>query len=231
MCQFLEPQIDPLTPSVARMLDQDGYIQLHDAIPADWLPRLRTVFESALRASDDWPVPRGHDWRHAQVDLDARVRNVCRLPMLLSAVAHIIRGPFFLSQVEGRDPRHGNATQALHRDVESETPQHAIAFAYLDDFDACNGATQVVAGSHRRGHRPSEPTILQGKAGDVMVMDARLIHGATTNRSGAPRRTLLIAYAAEVLSDMLAESATIRGVRMSTAHIFIPGLSSPPTAG
>ncbi|CCE02259.1 hypothetical protein BRAS3809_5900006 [Bradyrhizobium sp. STM 3809] len=64
----------------ARRLDAEGYLLLHGAIPADWLEPLRQAFEAGTRPSEQWPVPRGRDWRHAMVDLDPIVQRVCRLP-------------------------------------------------------------------------------------------------------------------------------------------------------
>ena len=49
----------------APQLHSDGYALLRGAIPSDWLSELRTAFDRGVRPSDQWPVPRGADWRHA----------------------------------------------------------------------------------------------------------------------------------------------------------------------
>ena len=214
------PRIMPLEPADAAALGRDGYLLLRGAVPREWLEPLRAAFDTNILPSDQWPVPRGHDWMHALLDLEPIVQQVCRLPSLLACAAQIIGGPFFLSQVEGRAPCQNNATQILHRDVEGETAEHAIAFVYLDAYDATNGATQLVPGSHRDGAPPTSPTIMAGEAGDVVIMDARLLHGATTNHSGAARRSLLVCYTAMALYDEQAATAAIRGVRMDTNEVF-----------
>src|SRR6201999_601323 len=54
----------------AHRLDEQGYLMLRGAIPAEWLVPLREAFEAGALPSAQWPVPRGLDWRHAMVDLD-----------------------------------------------------------------------------------------------------------------------------------------------------------------
>ena len=82
----------------ARRLDIKGYLLLRGAIPTAWIEPLRDAFEAGALPSEMWPVPRGADWRHAQLDLDATVQQVCRLPVMLAAVHHTLREPFFLAQ-------------------------------------------------------------------------------------------------------------------------------------
>ena len=83
-----------------RKLHQDGYVLLRGAIPAQWLNDLRTAFDAGITPAEQWPVPRGADWRHALLDLVPVVHAVCRLPELLAVVGALIGERFFLSQVE-----------------------------------------------------------------------------------------------------------------------------------
>jgi len=212
----------------AGRLDEDGFLLLRGAIPANWIEPLRAAFEVGYLSSEKWPVPRGHDWRHALLDLDPTVQNVCRLPTLLAAAHHILKLPFFLSQVEGREPRPGGGAQLLHSDSpDSDVPRTVSALAFLDPFGPANGATQVVPGSHRgavaelaSGQRYPQGNVTIGNAGDILVFGSNLLHGATRNTSGAPRRSLLISYAIEALRDRDHTTRTLRAVRMDTDEMF-----------
>ena len=212
-------------------LHEDGYVLLRNAIPADWLDHLRDAFDAGVLPSSQWPVPRGPDWRHSQLDLDPRVQAVCRLPMLLAAAGTLIGERFFLAQVEGREPLGGGGHQGLHRDYSAERPGDTVnALAFFDDFGPDNGATRLVPGSHRPA--PDAPPVdlsdesgaiqLSGKAGDILVFDADLIHAGTLNPSGARRRSILIGYFAESRHASHLQTAHLRGVRMDTSERFEP---------
>ena len=212
-------------------LHQDGYALLRGVIPAEWLDDLRAAFDTCAKPSDQWPVPRGPDWRHSLLDLEPKVQAVCRLPGVLAVVGELIGERFFLAQVEGREPLAGGGYQTLHRDLCAQRPGDTVnAIAYFDDYGPGNGATRIVPASHRTaaGEPPfefndeSRSVQFAGCAGDILVFDADLVHAASVNPTGARRRTILIGYSAESLYASHLETMHLRGVRMDTAERFDP---------
>ncbi|WP_426809184.1 phytanoyl-CoA dioxygenase family protein [Pseudomonas sp. WOUb67] len=223
-------------------LHRNGYVLLRQVIAHAWLDNLRSAFESGVKPLEQWPVPRGPGWRHSQLDADPLIQAVCRLPHLLTTVGELIGERFFLSQVDGRDPIAGGGHQPLHRDLFGLRPgDTAGALIYLDDFGHDNGATRIVPGSHRPmpDAQPfdfddeTQSIQLAGRAGDILVFDVGLVHAASRNFSGEPRRTLMASYRAESLYALHLETQLLRDVRMDTGDRFEPSgeaLGKMPTA-
>lgn len=211
-----------MRPTDLSQLDSEGYVILRGTFPPTWLEPLRAAFEAGVEAASHAPVPRGADWRHSLLDTDPIVQQLCRLPLLLDGVRHLIRQPFFLSQVEGREPLQGNNAQLLHRDAAEAPGEYVAAMAWLDDYGAHNGATQLIAGSHRnRETALTAAQLLEGQAGDILLFDPEVLHGATVNSSGARRRSLLISYAAVTRRAQLQPTESLRNVRMDTSEVFV----------
>lgn len=216
-----------------KQLHQDGYALLRQAIPNEWLADLRAVFDAGVKPSDQWPVPRGIDWRCSMLDDDPKIQAVCRLPQLLAVAGELIGERFFLSQVEGREPLAGNGHQQLHRDLSAQRPGDiAIALAFFDDYGPENGATRIVPGSHRP--EPDAPPFdfndesgaiqLSGSAGDILVFDVDLVHAGSLNVIGARRRSILISYFSESLYASHLETVALRNIRMDTSDRFAPSV-------
>lgn len=222
-------KVAPLAPDLAAALDRDGYLLLRGAVPETWLDALRAAFDGGVGTPDQWAAPRGPGWRHALVDLDPVVQQTCRLPPLLAAAGRMLKAPFFLCQVEGREPLPDGGRQPLHRDGAGKTAVAALVF--LDPYSPDNGATRVVP-RHLDRDEPDEALslTLSGEAGDVLVFDADLLHGATRNRSGARRRSLLLGFKLE--RDREGEDAcrAIRNVRMDNSEVFVAQHSDPGCA-
>ncbi|WP_323161894.1 phytanoyl-CoA dioxygenase family protein [Pseudomonas fluorescens] len=212
-------------------LHQNGYVLLRRAILPEWLETLRAAFDAGVKPSNQWPVPRGIDWRHSQLDTDPVVQALCRLPPLLAVVGELIGERFFLSQVEGREPLVNGGHQQLHRDLSAQRPGDTVnALVYLDDYGPENGATRIVPGSHRPAPGElafdftdeSRSVQLTGSAGDILIFDADLIHAGSLNASGARRRSLLITWFSEALYSTHLETVGLRNIQMDTTERFDP---------
>jgi hypothetical protein len=223
MSDLLTPtKVEPLEAEQAAALDRDGYLLLRGAVPEAWREALRAAFDAGVGTPDQWAAPRGPGWRHALVDLDSTVQRACRLPSLLAGAARMQGGPFFLCKVEGREPLPDGGHQPLHRDGVGLNAVAALIF--LDPYGPDNGATRVVP----RHLDPGEPDealalTLAGDEGDILVFDADLLHGATCNRSGARRRSLLLSFMPEHNRAGQDASRAVRDVRMDTSEVFVPG--------
>ncbi|VXC55466.1 Ectoine hydroxylase-related dioxygenase, phytanoyl-CoA dioxygenase (PhyH) family [Pseudomonas sp. 8Z] len=213
------------------LLHRDGYVLLRSAIAPAWLDDLRGIFEEGILASDRWPVPRSSEYNHSRLEHQALVLAVCRLPSVLAAVAELIGERFFLAQVEGREPRMGGGQQLMHRDLSTQRPGDTVnALAFFDDYSLDNGATRLVPGSHRPApgalqhdhHDQSQVVQLSGRAGDILVFDADLLHAGGLNRSGARRRSILISYFAEPLYASHIQTQSLRGGAMASRERFEP---------
>lgn len=186
---------DVLDADTHAVFARDGYVILRQALPAGWLEPLRHVFESSIPAA--WPFPRERGTRFSMVLNNALVRRTCLLPPVLAAVGGLMERRFYLAGVQGRDPELGGGMQKLHRDwLVAGMPTCVISgFAFLDDFDAGNGATRIQPGTHRDAP-PSDDLVVSGQAGDILLLDSRVLHCGTANVSGRTRRSLHMTFKA-----------------------------------
>jgi len=222
----ISTRIEPLPAADAERLDADGYLLLRGLASAADVEAMRRAFDDGETA--DWPAPRGADWRHALVDLDPAVQRVCKASAMLAAARRLLGGPFLFAQVEGREPRPGGGHQLLHRDAAPGAGGQVVsALIFLDPWGQENGGTRLAPGTHRGaglaapdGQEHPATVALAGEAGDALVFDAKLLHGATRNVSGARRRSLLACYISTALQGDYEATRRLRAVRMETGEVF-----------
>ena len=98
----------------------------------------------------------------------------------------------------------GAAAQPLHRDGDLYPLSHLgittlmPSMWALSDFDAANGATRIVPGSHRwsdeRGAQPDEVASAEMPRGSVLLYLGGTIHGGGENHSDAARTGMALQY-------------------------------------
>ena len=192
-------------------LDRDGYIIAAGLIDACWLESLRAEFERACAHDRQASEGKERGTRHANdlVNRDPVFDGVYTNAKVLAAVSHVLRCPFRVGQMNGRDPLHGFGQQGLHADwvarAKGEPFRIVTTIWLLDDFTAENGATRLVPGTHLlltpppkslaapQSRHPDQKVIV-AKAGSVLVLNGHLWHSGTRNNASLPRRVLQCSF-------------------------------------
>lgn len=203
-----------LTAREKEALDREGYVIFRDVIAWDWLSSLRSAFENAHGKDADAPnapLIKESGTRHIDnlVTRGAAFERVFTHPLILAAVFHVLRCPFRLGQLNGRDPLPGYGQQGLHADwttrAKGEPFRIATAIWLLDDFTSENGATRVVPGTHRLltqvpksfadpASRHPDQRIIVAPAGSVLLFNGHLWHSGTRNETYEHRRVLQCSF-------------------------------------
>ncbi len=192
--------------------DELGWVAIEQLLSAtevaSVLTAIKPLFElpPAERRAGDKPAA---GTRHLE-ELDDRVPQVAEIldrEVLMTAVEGLLGPNPTRTQVSLRDPQPGFGGQRLHADgfakLDVGPATIATAIIALVDFDATNGATRVIAGSHRRpdlqrrsGSLESHPdeTFLAGPAGAAFVFDGNLLHAGGRNNSRNPRPALQVLW-------------------------------------
>jgi hypothetical protein len=199
-----------MTEQEARQLDEQGWLLLPTVMDAAWLADLRETSQRLLefegaKAGAEFRQEPGSDRLANLVDKGACFERLVSHPLLLQAVERVLGPDWKLSSLNYRAALPGEGLQPLHCDMGQVADSRGFAVFnsiwLLDDFTPDNGPTRLVPGSHRSGRLPHEvladplarhpdEIVTLGRAGDVILTNASLWHGGTTNRSARPRRSL-----------------------------------------
>ena len=202
---------ETLSRSDKESLDRNGYVVFRDVIDVAWLEQLRSEFEKAAAKGSSALVVKDSGTRHIDnlVSRAPEFERVYTHPLLLAAVYHILRCPFRLGQMNGRDPLPGYGQQGLHADwiakAKGEPFRIVTSIWLLDDFTSENGATRVVPGTHQLLTQPpksfADPAsrhrdqrIIVAPAGSVLVFNGHLWHSGTRNQTNHRRRVLQCSF-------------------------------------
>src|SRR5262249_21533608 len=195
-------------PDAARQLRDIGFVVLPGPeIPGGWV-RLSQAYDRAVLTADPSDVStrsstRVHDFVNRGPEFDSLY--VCR--PVLAACCQIIGRPFKLSTMLARTLEPGAPAQLLHVDVNREADGWPLVgfIIMVDEFDAENGATRFVPGSHLLPREPNDrmkgaPDACEAEglacspAGSMIIFNGSIWHGHAANRSNRRRRSVQGAY-------------------------------------
>jgi hypothetical protein len=197
-----------LAPDAARQLGKIGFVVMPGPeIPGGWT-RLAQAYDRAVLTADPSDVSirsstRVHDFVNRGPEFD----GLYVYRPLLGACCQIIGRPFKLSAMLARTLEPGAPAQPLHVDVKRGADGWPLVgfIVMVDEFDADNGATRFVPGSHLLPSAPNEwvkggtdayegHVLACGSAGSIIIFNGSVWHGHTANRSNRRRRSLQGAF-------------------------------------
>lgn len=207
-----------LSPEEKESLDKLGYASLGKLLNESELEAIRNRTQTILADEGDQaghelfsskrikhPMEAGAD-RLANLANKGSVFDILYThPKLLSAIGHVLGSELKLSSLNYRSAKPGQGLQKLHADwpnaVNPGDYKVCNSIWLLDDFSAANGATRVVPSTHLCGKTPEESmddpwtqhpdeTLIEAKAGTVVVFNSHCWHGGTTNQTDRPRRAI-----------------------------------------
>jgi hypothetical protein len=122
----------------------------------------------------DRPFQEGSSGCRARTITPSQPRMPLTFVFLLAACCLIIGRPFKLSGTRARTLEPGAPAETLHVDVAPRTDGWSIVgfIMMVDAFDAQNGATRFVPGSHSQP-RHEEEALACGPAGSLIIFEAR----------------------------------------------------------
>jgi ectoine hydroxylase-related dioxygenase (phytanoyl-CoA dioxygenase family) len=151
---------------------------------------------------------------------------------LISILKKLLGGYFILSQQNAiiNAPGAEHYQGAWHRDLSYQhfVASRAVAVSALfciDEFSAATGGTWVLAASHKVEKFPSREfvqrneTVINAKAGSVIVFDSMLFHRGGTNNSTAVRRAVNHVYSLPFIKQQISLPQVLRGRHREDAFL------------
>ena len=196
-----------LPPDVARQLRDLGFVVIPGPVIPGGCKRLSEAYDRAVATADPVDVHIRNSKSSIRIDdfvnRGAEFDGIYIYPPLLAACCQIIGGPFKLSGIRARTVNPHAPAERLHVDVKYRAHEWPLVGCILmvDAFDAENGATRFVPGSHLQPREPGEvmsstqdaheeQVLACGPAGSVIIFNASVWHGHGANRSARPRRSI-----------------------------------------
>lgn len=201
----------PVSKKQAAELDREGFTTLPQFLSPDevgaFRQRIAQLFdEEGDSAGSDFKIEPGAKRLANLVNKGSLFQRVFADSSILALVRQVLGPQIKLSSLNARSAiAGGGSPQPLHADMGAVPDEKGYWVCnvvwMLDDFTEVNGALRAVPGSHRSGCLPQQAladpyaaqpdeTLVTGKSGDVVVMNAHLWHAGTENRAAADRLAL-----------------------------------------
>ena len=196
-----------LPPDAARQLHETGFIVMPGPAIQGGCEQLSDAYDRAVAVADPSDVHTGKTMSSTRindfVNRGPEFDGIYIYPPLLAACCQIVGGPFKLSGMRARTLNPGAPTERLHVDVKHRANGWPLVGCILmvDNFDAENGATRFVPGSHLQAREPGEvmnnpqdahdeQVLACGPAGSIIIFNASVWHSHGANRSARQRRSI-----------------------------------------
>jgi ectoine hydroxylase-related dioxygenase (phytanoyl-CoA dioxygenase family) len=193
-----------LPANVASQLRDAGFAVVPGPTVPGEIVRLAEAYDDAVATADPADVRISSSTRVTDfVNRGSEFDAIYVFPPLLAACCLIIGQPFKLSGTRARTLEPGAPIEGLHVDVKPMADGWPIVgfIVMVDAFEADNGATRFVPGSHLKLGDPrevlSDPTrchkdevLACGPAGSIIIFNGSVWHSHTANRSQRRRRSL-----------------------------------------
>lgn len=195
-----------LPQDAGRQLREIGFIVVPGPAMPGGCEQLSSAYDRAVATADPADVHIGRTGSSTRIDdfvnRGTEFDGIYVYPPLLAACCQIIGGPFKLSGMRGRTLNPGAPPERLHVDVEHRADGWPLVgcIVMVDAFDAENGATRFVPGSHLQPQDPGEAmnnpqdgydeVLACGPAGSIIIFNASVWHSHGANTSVRPRRSI-----------------------------------------
>jgi ectoine hydroxylase-related dioxygenase (phytanoyl-CoA dioxygenase family) len=194
---------------VARHLTEDGCVIVEGVLSAEEVAAVRAGLDPLLAETDTGSnsfLGRRTKRVFAAVAKTRAIDPLAVNPLVISVLDTVL-GNYLLSAPVVISIGPGEAAQTLHRDETSyPVPRGAagelvvnVMWA-IDDFTEVNGATRIIAGSHRwpdlAAAREEDTRQAVMPSGSICVFLGSAVHGGGQNRGDASRLGIVMEYAA-----------------------------------
>ncbi|WP_107655686.1 phytanoyl-CoA dioxygenase family protein [Nocardia suismassiliense] len=185
-------------------VERDGYVILPDLLTPPELDEIREAVAPLLdrRGRNRFEGPTTQRV-YSVLNKTRTCDRIADHPRILALLDRLLLPNYLLSMLQVINILPGERAQMLHTDdgfYPLPRPRAALGAATIwaiDDFTADNGATDVIAGSHRWGHRmpeesEREPVVM--RAGSCVFFLGTLWHGGGANGTQLPRLAVTAQY-------------------------------------